>query len=252
MRPVPLALFFALTAAPLCRGDNAPDAALLAAEKARGVLTGDTGVRWSVDVVGKGAEGTKTAHFDATSQNGKIFAEVLEPEEAKGRRYIAEADGSMWFWKPGLSRPVSVSKRQRLSGDAAIGDIASTSFVEGYKVESAEPGEVNGEAATIYTMKANSLGDTYKQIKYWVTKKGSLGKKAEFYATSGTLLRSATMQYDNQAGGGPFLSRMTIVDSSRTITLTFGDVEIGKFPADLFDRNKMGGNVQRARTKGNR
>ncbi len=229
-----------------------PDAALLSAERARGILTGDTGVKWIVEVHSEGPDGAKDAKFVSISQDGRIAAEVLEPEEAEGRRYLAESDGKMWFWKPGLSRPVSVSKRQRLSGDAAIGDIASTSYVDGYKVAGSEPGEVDGEAATVYTMEANSLGDTYKQIKYWVTRDGNLGKKAEFYARSGTLLRTATMEYGNSANGGPFLSKMVIEDGGRTVTIRFHDPEIGTFPDELFDRDQMGDGVTRAKTKANR
>lgn len=233
MKSALLVLFAALLG---CSAATAQDAALLAAEQARGILTGNQGVQWTVTVSGK-----KNAKFVATSQGGKIFAEVIEPADATGRRYLAESGGQMWFWKPGLSRPVSVSKRQRLSGDAAIGDIASTSFVDGYKVVGGEPGEVNGEAATVYTMKANSPGDTYAQIKYWVTTKEHLGKKAEFYSKSGTLLRSSTMTYQNTVQGRPFLSRMDIVDGGDTITLTFGDVRIGSFPARLFTRDNLGG-----------
>ena len=214
---------------------RAQDAALLAAEQARGILTG-SGVRWTVNVTGN-----KNAKFVATSQGGKIFAEVIEPADAQGRKYLAESDGNMWFWKPGLSRPVAVSKRQRLSGDAAIGDIASTSYVDGYKITGTEDGEVNGEAATIYTMEANSLGDTYAKIRYWVTKNGNLGKKAEFYAKSGNLVRSSTMEYNNKANGKPFLSKMVVSDSGTNITLTFSDVSIGDYPSSLFKRESLGG-----------
>ena len=214
----------------------AQDIALLEAERARGLLTGENGVQWTVSVTG-----ANNARFIATSQDGKIYAEVLEPEEAKGRKYLAEAKGNMWFWKPGLSRPVSVSKRQRLSGDAAIGDIASTSFVKGYKVVSQEASEFEGEAATVYTMKSNSLTDTYAQIKYWVTKKGNLGKYTEFYAKSGTLLRSSTMEYQNTANGRPFLSMMVIKDNTKSITLSFSDVKIAAFPERMFERDYLGG-----------
>ncbi len=248
----PLLLSLALLPAGIGSLGAEDDPALLAAERARGILTGDTGVQWTVTVKSEGADGVRTAKFVSISQGGRIYAEVEEPAEAEGRRYLAESDGKMWFWKPGLSRPVSVSRRQRLSGDAAIGDIASTSYVDGYTIESREDGEVDGEAATIYTMKADSLGDTYKQIRYWVTRDGNLGKKAEFFAASGTLLRTATMTYGNSANGRPFLSRMVIRDSGRTVTLDFSEVEIGSFPADLFDREKMGGGVTRAKTKRNR
>lgn len=215
---------------------RADEAALAAAEQARGISTGNTGVQWTVSVSGE-----KNAKFVATSQGGKVFAEVIEPADAQGRRYLAEAKGNMWFWKPGISRPVSVSKRQRLSGDAAIGDIASTSFVDGYKLVGQEAGEVNGEAATVYSLKANSLGDTYAMIKYWVTNDKNLGKKAEFYAKSGTLIRSSVMEYNNTANGRPFLSRMMITDSGKTITLQFSNIQIGSYPARMFERDNLGG-----------
>jgi len=216
---------------------SAQDAALLAAERARGIMTGSNGVQWTVTV--KSSDG-RSAAFRAISQSGKIWAEVRSPDEARGRKYIAESKGAMWFWKPGLSRPVSVSKRQRLSGDAAIGDIASTSYVDGYKLESTSQGEIDGEPATIYILKANSFTDTYREIRYWVTKKGNLGKKAEFYAKSGTLIRSSTMEYGNQVNGKPFLSKMTVKDADKTVELTFTEVKIGSYPAALFDKKNLG------------
>ena len=60
-------------------------------------MTGKTGVGWTVNVT----SGGRKAKFQSSSQGGKIFAEILEPADAKGRRYIAEANGKMWFWKPG-------------------------------------------------------------------------------------------------------------------------------------------------------
>ncbi len=229
--------FFALIVGALSLTSlHAQDAALMQAEQARGIMTGNTGVQWTVSVTGN-----KSAKFIATSQGGKIVAEVIEPADATGRKYLAESDGDMWFWKPGNSRPVSVSKRQRLTGDAAIGDIASTSYVDGYKVVGSEAGEVNGEPATVYTMKANSLGDTYAKIKYWVTTNGNLGKKAEFYTKSDTLLRTSTMEYNNKANGRPFLSKMQIRDSSKTINITFSNVKISTFPSKMFTREALGG-----------
>lgn len=206
-------------------------AALIKAEQARGVLSGGTGVRWTVNV--KSSEG-KTAQFEATSQSGNVHAIIQKPEDSAGNRYIATSDGKMWFWKPSLSRPVSVSKRQRLSGDAAIGDVASNSFIEGYKVTGTE----QEGGSTIYTLEADSRTATYKKIRYWVDAK-NLGNKAEFYAASGNLIRTASMAYGNTANGGPFLSQMTIDDAGRTVELRFSNVQIGTFPAELFDKDKI-------------
>ena len=219
-----LPLFLAATATLQAQEIPQP---LLAAEKARGVLPGGSGVEWTVNV---SSNDGKTAQFICTSQSGNVYAVIEKPENAAGNKYIATDTGKMWFWKPALSRPVSVSKRQRLSGNAAIGDIASNSFVEGYKVT----GSKSADGATVYTLEADSRAAAYKKIRYWVSKK-NLGVKAEFFAASGNLLRTATMDYGNKINGNPFVSQMKIVEPSRTATLKFSNVKIGTFPADLFD-----------------
>ncbi len=211
------------------------------AEKFRGVMTGNQGIQWRVDVENSGNQ-PKSA-FMAVSQGNKIFAEVIEPESAKGRKYIASSDGDMWFWKPGLSRPVAVYRRQRLSGDAAIGDIASTSFVDGYSLVSATEEALDGEACLVFTLQASSLMDTYSKIKYWVTKEAHLGKKAEFYTRTGSLLRTSTMAYENKIDGHPFLSKMEVVDSDRKVTLHYSEPKLGQYSPALFNKDTLGGGV---------
>lgn len=232
-------LFLSLSAAGLL---SANDKMLIDAERHRGVMTGNEGIQWRVDVENQGGQGAPKAAFMAVSQGNRIYAEVIEPASAKGRKYIASSEGNMWFWKPGLSRPVAVYRRQRLSGDAAIGDIASTSFVDGYSLISAEPGEIGGQPAIVYSLRADSIMDTYAKIKYWVTKSvPHLGKKAEFYTRTGSLLRTSTMFYENQINGKPFLSRMEVVDSSRRVILTYSNPKLGQYSPALFDKDTLSG-----------
>ena len=246
MKPIFLATVLILGVAsslPLFGDENM----LRNAERYRGVMTGEQGVQWRVDVDNQGGRGARKAAFMAVSQGNKIYAEVILPESAKGRKYIASSKGDMWFWKPGLSRPVAVYRRQRLSGDAAIGDIASTSFVDGYSIVSSATGEVNGEEAVVYTLQATSIMDTYAQIKYWVTKKDHLGKKAEFYTRTGALLRTSTMQYENKLDGKPFLSKMEVVDSDRKVVLTYSEVKLGQYSPALFNKDTLGGMTSSSR-----
>jgi hypothetical protein len=49
------------------------------------------------------------------------------------------------------------------------------------------------------------------------------------------------MEYNNKAGGKPFLSKMVVIDGGNTITLSFSDVNLGNFPANLFTRENLGG-----------
>jgi hypothetical protein len=57
------------------------------------------------------------------------LAEYLEPLRSKGSR-ILQVGRNMWFTKPGLRKPVAISPRQRLTGQAAIGDIAATNYTQ--------------------------------------------------------------------------------------------------------------------------
>ncbi len=233
-----------------CHVSRAADAdeVLRKAELSRGAIMGtEQGVQWTVNVDSTENGEAQSAKLSVTAEGGKIFAEILEPLDAQGRKYIVDGD-DMWFFRPGLSRPVSVSKRQRLSGDAAIGDVASTNFLDGYDIAGVEHKDHEGVLHNVYTLTAASRSSTYGKIIYWVSSKGGLGSKAEYYAPSGKLLRIATMSYGNQVTlsgeSVPFISEMKIEDitgSHRVTTLHFTDVQIGDYPDSLFDPENLKG-----------
>ena len=248
---------FIASAALTSVAQESADPLLSDAEKYRGVMTGTQGMQWRVDVQSTSGSTPKAA-FYAVSQGNQIYADVVEPDSAKGRKYIATSDGQMWFWKPGLSKPVAVYRNQRLKGDAAIGDIASTSYVSGYEVLEREETELDGEAVILYTLQSaprptqllkNSSG--FHKIRYWVTKEKHLGKKAEFYSKTGTLMRTSHMSYENELNGGPFISKMVVKDSGRTVTLSYSQQKIGQYDPGIFDISKLGGGPSRTMKKFN-
>ena len=59
------------------------------------------------------------------------LVETLAPLNSKGARML-QVERNMWLTKPGLKKPVPISPRQRLSGQAAIGDIAATNYAKDY------------------------------------------------------------------------------------------------------------------------
>ena len=218
--------------------------ALLEAEKSRGVFSSKTGVKWIVSVSSRTSAETKKAKFSVVSQEGNARADILEPADASDRCYVVNHTG-MWFYKKSLSRPVSVSRRQRLSGDAAIGDIATNSLIDGYKIASQEKGTLNGKECDIFNLESSDRTATYAKVKYWVTKGDHLGLQAEYYASSGTLLRTATMSYGNSVTidgkTRAFLSKQLIGEANRTryVTLQFTNVQIGTFPDSMFDPKQL-------------
>lgn len=224
---------------------NAEDLALLEeAESARGDL-GGRGIEWIVAASSEEQGETQSMKLRVITQSARVFAEVLEPEKTRGARYLI-VDGKMWYHKPSLSRPVSVSRRQRVIGRAAVGDIAAMSFLSDYSAAKTETGTHEGESCVIYTLEQKSSKANYPLIRYWVSKERRVGVKAEFFSVSGSKLRTALMKYDHRlkvdGEERRFLSEMRVEEglgSDKVTTLRYGDHLLQEFPEELFDYTKL-------------
>ncbi|PLX79299.1 MAG: outer membrane lipoprotein-sorting protein [Desulfuromonas sp.] len=212
-------------------------------DQARGNLAG---VTWTVSVLAKERGETNNRSILVRSRGFDVVAETLKPAQRKGHKLIL-VTGNMWFYKPDLSKPVPVSKRQKLLGLAANGDIASTNYAKDYNVLSTEEGTLQGRPCYIFDLEAKTRHATYQRIKYWVDVSRSVGLRAEFYSSSGEkLLKSAEMEYLNEInaadGVSPFISRMVIKDelmSDNMTTLTFSDPVVEDIPSHIFNLNLL-------------
>ena len=152
----------------------------------------------------------------------------------------------MWFAQPGLQRAVPISARQKLSGQAANGDIAATNYAADYTATIERQEACKNEQCIVLRLKAANKSVTYDQILYWVSVVRSLGVRAEFYSVSGKQFKSATFEYDNridfQGKQFPFVSRMNIADSlnkSNVTTLEYSHVKVAKLPASEFNADLL-------------
>ncbi|NOJ52382.1 MULTISPECIES: outer membrane lipoprotein-sorting protein [Myxococcus] len=223
-----------------------PDAAeiLKASDRSRG--GGLPGIRWTVRItpesgVDKEPERLLTLKANATAS----LAETREPVRFKGSKLL-QVDRNMWMSRPGLRKPIPISPRQKLSGQASQGDIASTNYAVDYQGKLLREEDVNGEASYVLELKAINTFCTYDRITYWVSKERQVGVKAEFFSLSGKLLKSATFEYGNQLTHEgktfPFVSKMTIQDAltpART-TLEYADVQVTELARGTFDVNRLG------------
>jgi len=215
------------------------------AEGARGDLDG-VGIAWIVEATSEEKGEVKKMKIRVVTQASKVFAEILEPEKSKGLKYVV-ADGKMWYHRPNLSRPVPISRRQRVIGRAAVGDIAAMSFLNDYSVEASEKGEYGGEECLVFDLEEKSKAANYPRIRYWVSTKRRVGVKAEFYTVSGARLRTATMKYENLLKVGEreqvFLSEMVVTEemgTAKETKLVYAEHVIDEFPDELFDYTKLG------------
>jgi hypothetical protein len=220
-----------------------PREILRQSDEARGNLAG---VTWTVDMVAIEGGSTNTRRVLVKARGFDVFAVTDAPPRRKGDTLIM-VNGNMWFFQPNVSKPVPISRRQKLLGKAANGDIAATNYAEDYAVESLSDGMHNDEPCYVFDLKAMTSVSTYSKIRYWVSKERLVGTKAEYYtATGGKLIKSAFMAFDNRVttdrGVRPFISRMLITDeltSKDTTTLSFSEPRFTPISDDTFNLNLL-------------
>ena len=219
-----------------------PEEILRKADEARGNMEG---VEWEIDIksIEGGREQNRTLRVSARSFNS--LAEFLAPANVKGQKMLM-IDRNMWFVKPGLSKAVPISPRQKLLGGAANGDIASTNYAGDYKVVHTDDDTVNGEACHLFDLNAVDKKVTYDRIKYWISKERLVGVKAEFYTVSGKMFKTAMFEYENSitvdGAPRPFISRMVITNAivkEDVTTMIFRKVSFKKIPDSMFNLNLL-------------
>jgi len=172
------------------------------------------------------------------------LAETLEPLRSKGARML-QVERNMWLTKPGLKKPIPISPRQRLTGQAAIGDIAATNYVRDYTPTLLREEKVNGENCYVLELTATNRQATYDKLTYWISASRNLGVQAEFNSLSGKKLKSATFEYGNrvniQGKAVPFVSRMVISDAltDATTTLEYSQIAVKAIAASEFDPSNL-------------
>lgn len=219
-----------------------PEEILRKSDEARGNADG---MEWEIAMnsVESGREQQRTIRVSARSFNS--LAEFLTPANVKGQKMLM-LDRNMWFAKPGLSKPVPISPRQKLLGGAANGDIASTNYAGDYKITHTEEDAVNQEPCYLFDLAAVDKRATYDRIKYWISKERVAGVKAEFYTVSGKMFKTAAFEYENSMTLNgvkrPFISRMVITSAvlieDRT-TMSFSKVSFKKIPDSMFNLNLL-------------
>jgi len=173
------------------------------------------------------------------------LAVYRSPSKVKGRKLLMK-ERNMWFIKPGLSKPIPISPRQKLLGGASNGDIASTNYTGDYMISGLHEGKFNNINCFIYDLKAKNKKVTYDRIMYWVSKKRGIGLKAQFYTISGKMFKSAEFEYDHQINIDgtlrPFVSKMTItkamIKTDRTV-MVYDNIKIKPIRASEFNLNLL-------------
>jgi len=149
-------------------------------------------------------------------QEDKIFllkAEILNPHtfliiyadpiSERGKALLMDQN-NLWFHSPTSSKPIRITPQQRLLGEASNGDVASTDFSGEYEPSYLKQETVDNIPCHVLELaaKPDTLA-TYNKLKLWIRVDNARPYKAEFYAVSGKLLKTAYYtRYEKLAGTG--------------------------------------------------
>lgn len=222
-----------------------PAQLLKLSDRSRGAAASTEGLSWSADVETFEDDSSRKATYAIKVRGNDAIAEVIAPARSKGEIMLFN-DRNLWFVKPGLKKPLSISPRQKLMGQAANGDIASTNYARDYEGSVVGEETIGGAPAWKLELKAKAKNVTYDKIRYWITKKENLGVKAEFLTLGGETFKVAEFEYKNQLKVGgenfPFVSRMVITDSfnpkNKTVFL-YNSPKVETHPISIFNVNNL-------------
>ncbi|MDO8925739.1 MAG: outer membrane lipoprotein-sorting protein [Sideroxyarcus sp.] len=241
MRAIASLFIFAVSGAVMA----APDAhsILKDSDQARG--GGLPGIVWEIRLQSRdGERNDEPQRILVKAVDDSSIAETQEPVRFKGSK-ILQVERNMWMTRPGLSKPIPISPRQRMSGQASNGDIAATNYAGDYDAQLGATENVDGDPCYVLDLSAKHKRATYDKIRYWVSVKRVVGIKAEFYSVSGKLLKAARFEYGNTIEHDgkriPFISKMTIRDAliDAETVMEFGTVKVKKIAASEFDLGQM-------------
>lgn len=137
-------------------------------------------------------ETTRSYKFRAMkSSDDKFRTWFFEPAAAKGQEMLRVGD-NMWVYMPNLKRAMRLASRESFQGgDFNNGDVLRVNYVADYDAKL-----VPAEDPTLWLLDltAKTKEAAYDRIKLWMSKDKQQPTKAEYYASSGKLLRSAVFE----------------------------------------------------------
>lgn len=208
-------------------------------------LPTEGGMKWRIKLSNFNDGDESSILYQIRTRGNDSYVEVLEPARKRGEITLFN-DRTIWFYKEGQKKPVSLSARQKLSGQAAIGDIVSTNYKRDYQGPLIGEETVGKEPCYVLDLKAKNDKTTYDRVKYYVSKKQKLLVKAIFETSDGEALKTATYEYGNSVvfkkKKVPFTSKITIKNASmesQYSTMEWLGPKLVKVPETLFNVNNL-------------
>lgn len=151
-------------------------------------------------------------------------------------------DHDLWAFLPNLSQPIRLPLSQRLTGQVANGDLARANYVGDYEPRLLRKEKLDGDLYDVLQLDAVDNWVTYHKVLYWINAKNARPYKAEFYALSGRLLKTAYYRDFQTLGGEIRPTRLIIEDALRKghrSELEYSDMVLRELPDKIFTKDYL-------------
>lgn len=173
----------------------------------------------------------------------KALVKFLEPAADVGTRVLF-VDNDMWIFIPSTAKPVRVSPRQKLAGNAAYGDVTRLNFVGNYTAKYLR--EDKFEKTAVHVLDLTAIKDrpvTYDRIEYWVDKANNRPVRMLYKTATEKVIREGTFDDFKPLFGVDRPNKFVITDAldkSHVTTLTFKDTKKRTFADAVFQKQNLG------------
>lgn len=173
--------------------------------------------------------------------NENTLVMTLAPPVDRGQVMLMKGR-DLWLFLPSVSQPVRLPLSQRLTGQVANGDLARANFTGDYNPHLLGMEKISNQDFYKLELNANDRGVTYHRVLYWVYKSTNWPYKAEFYAVSGRLLKTAYYTQYRKIGGAVRPTRLIMRDAlvgGEQSILDYTDISPRNLPDKVFTKEYL-------------
>jgi outer membrane lipoprotein-sorting protein len=228
-----LFVLFCLMCGPIHGAEPSPAEILQKADEVR-----NPSASFTMVVTVKDHDGTLSKFEVKTKGKDRTLIKTLEAPHSKANALLM-VEQDMWAYIPNLKRAVRVSLQQKLTGQAANGDIARMRLSGDYEATL----EKNEKDAWQLFLTANKKGLTYDKIRLWVSKDGFKPRKAEYLTMAGDPIKTANFETYSTMAGADRPKSIRIQDAKRSSdysVLEIISLQNAEFPDAIFQASNLG------------
>ncbi len=173
----------------------------------------------------------------------KALVEFKKPTSDAGKKVLMVGH-NMWIHMPRAAKPIRISPRQKLAGNAAYGDIARLNFIGNYKPTFKKVTSYQDQKVVVLELNAiKGRPVTYSKLEYWVNAKSKRPVLVHYKTGSGKTMKTGYFAGFKNVFGVTRPTTLRIVDQLRkgnVTTLSFKNARKQNLPSIMFEKQNLG------------